>query len=264
MKSPVHLASVLILPVLLLVPTLAAADDWCRDAEGWHERGYHCEVREVVLPANRPRIDVDAGKNGGISVIGWDRDEILVEAKIAAHAASDAEAADLASRVEIETAGTIEASGPQRGRRDSWWVSFRLHVPRQTNLDLEANNGGISIEGVNGELEFDTVNGGVGLTGVGGDVRGETTNGGLRIELIGDTWQGAGLEVETTNGGVTLLVPDGYSARLETGTVNGGFETDFPIELEGRIGRKVEIDLGAGGPTLRVRTTNGGVRLGRV
>ena len=264
MKIGLYRRSTLILFATLLIPALATADDWCRDGGGWHERGYHCEVREIVLPADRSLIEVDAGLNGGVSVMAWDRDEILIEAKVAARAGSDAEAADFAARIEIETAGTIEARGPERSRSDNWWVSFRLHVPRHSNLSLEAHNGGITIEGVSGDLEFDTVNGGIGLAGVGGDVRGETTNGGLRIELTGDGWDGAGLDVETTNGGVRLLIPDGYNAHLETGTTNGGFETDFPIELEGRIGKKLEIDLGAGGRTLRVKTTNGGVRLSRV
>ncbi len=248
---------------ILLTPALAAARDWCHDGGGWHDRGFHCEVREMVLPADRAVIAVDAGSNGGITVSAWDRDEILIEAKVAAQADDAAEAAALVAQVSIETAGVIRADGPGRGRHESWWVSYRLRVPRSSNLDLEANNGGIDIEGVVGDLKFDTTNGGVGLKGVGGDVRGGTTNGGLRVELTGDGWEGAGLNVETTNGGVKVRVPEGYNARLETGTTNGGLEVDFPLTLQGKIGRQISVDLGAGGKTLRVMTTNGGVRIDR-
>ncbi len=249
---------------VLLTPALAAAGDWCHDGDGWGDRrGYHCEVREIVLPADRSVIAVDAGKNGGISVSAWERDEILIEAKVAAHADDDSEATALVAQISIATDGVIRADGPGRGRHESWWVSYRLRVPRSSNLDLEANNGGISIDGVVGTLKFDTTNGGIGLSGVGGDVRGETTNGGVKVELTGDGWEGAGLNVETTNGGVKVRVPDGYNARLETGTVNGGLEVDFPLTLQGKIGRKIEVDLGAGGKTLRVMTTNGGVRIDR-
>lgn len=59
-------------------------------------------------------------------------------------------------------------------------------------------------------------------------------------------------------------MPDDYNARLETGTVDGGIEVDFPVTVEGRIGRELSVDLGAGGPTLRVLTTNGGVRIDRL
>jgi DUF4097 and DUF4098 domain-containing protein YvlB len=45
-------------------------------------------------------------------------------------------------------------------------VSYEIHVPRKISLDLSANNGGISIENVDGRMEFETTNGGVSLTGV--------------------------------------------------------------------------------------------------
>ena len=53
----------------------------------------------------------------------------------------------------------------------------------------------------------------------------------------------------------------GYNARLETGTVNGGMTVDFPVTVRGRIGRRVETQLGSGGPLVRAITTNGGVKI---
>ena len=43
-------------------------------------------------------------------------------------------------------------------------------MPRQNDLDLNATNGGISIEGVHGTIQFDTTNGGVTLRDLAGDV----------------------------------------------------------------------------------------------
>ncbi len=34
-------------------------------------------------------------------------------------------------------------------------------------------------------------------------------------------------------------------------------QVDFPMTLQGRIGRRLETDIGAGGPTVRAVTTNG-------
>lgn len=258
------LRATIYLCLLLLVAVVpATAGDWCDDGD-WDSGERHCEVREIQLSADRATISVDAGTNGGVSVEAWDREEILVQAKVVAQADSYGEASDLASRVEIETADLIRATGPNGGRNRSWWVSFRLRVPRASNLDLEANNGGISVEGVVGDIAFETTNGGIGLEDVGGYVHGETTNGGVKVELSGSSWEGSGLDVETTNGGVKMLVPDSYNARLETGTVNGGIEVDFPVTVEGKIGRRLSVDLGAGGQTLRVMTTNGGVRIDRL
>jgi len=81
------------------------------------------------------------------------------------------------------------------------------------------------------------------------------------VRLSGATWTGAGMDVETTNGGVTLNVPSGYSAALEVGTVNGGIRSDFPTAAPDRRGRTLRATLGSGGPLLKLRTVNGGVRI---
>ncbi len=96
-----------------------------------------------------------------------------------------------------------------------------------------------------------------------GTVHGRTTNGGLSIELAGARWDGEGLDVATTNGGVTLAAPDDYSARLEVGTTNGGIHVDFPVMISGKIQKELSTTLGSGGALIRVKTTNGGVTLTR-
>ena len=79
--------------------------------------------------------------------------------------------------------------------------------------------------------------------------------------LSGSRGTAKGLDVETSNGGVTLTIPDGYNAELETRTVNGGLRIDFPITVQGELTsrRGISTTLGSGGPLVRVRTTNGGV-----
>jgi DUF4097 and DUF4098 domain-containing protein YvlB len=101
------------------------------------------------------------------------------------------------------------------------------------------------------------------LRNVGGDLRGSTSNGGVNVDLEGDHWDGAGLDVETRNGGVRMTVPATYSAELETETVNGRINIDFPITVTGRLDRRITTTLGAGGPKIRAVTTNGGVTIRR-
>jgi hypothetical protein len=88
-------------------------------------------------------------------------------------------------------------------------------------------------------------------------------NGGVTVELDGERWEGSGLDVQTTNGGVHLSLPSRYNARLETGTVNGGLQFDFPVTVQGRLSRRLTTDLGSGGALIRVVTTNGGVTVAR-
>lgn len=225
----------------------------------WNRERYN-ETREFTLPL-RNLVEVEAGQNGGVSVKGWEEDTILVKAKINVFSDDRNDARDLAEQISIDTGDVITSDGPKPGSKQSWSVSFEIYVPMETDLDLKAYNGGISIQNVNGLLRFKTTNGGVSLKNLSGDVQGRTTNGGLNIELAGSEWEGVGLDVVTSNGGVNLKVPSGYNADLEAGTTNGGMTTDFPIMVKGKVSKQLKTSLGDGGPPIRVRTTNGGFRL---
>lgn len=257
------MAGMLVFPVHGEAQWTRSDEGWCEGSWGNGDRDRECFVLEADFQA-QPSLHVDGGQNGGIAIEGWARDVIAVRAKVWANASSPERARALADDVRVRMVdGRLEADGPNTGRRESWGVSWEVMVPRSTSLDLETRNGGIDIADVRGEIRFDAVNGGVDLARVGGDVVGHTTNGGLHIELDGSSWSGEGLDVETKNGGITLIVPDAYSARLETGTVNGGIDIDFPITIQGRLGRRLSTTLGEGGATVRAVTTNGGVEIRR-
>ena len=241
-------------------------EDWLRRCRDWgdSDRAHYCEVRDLRLPRLDRRLSVDGRTNGGIAVRAWDRNEVLVRAKIQTWAETDTEARRLASAIRIRTSdGEVSADDLESRGRSGSSVSYDIYVPRRSDLDLRTHNGGISVEGVQGRIDVEALNGGVSVRGAQGEVRGGTTNGGVTLELAGDRWIGQGVDLETTNGGVTIIVPDRYSARLETGTVNGGMHIDFPITVQGLLGRRLSTTLGSGGQLIRVRTTNGGVTLRR-
>jgi len=239
-------------------------DEWldnCRDRR--NDRAVWCDVR-VEQIESRSSLHVDAGRNGGIEIVGQDRNDIEVHARLQAGAESSADAADVGEAIRLELeGGTITANGPSSGR-DRWWsVSYVIFVPRRVDLDLEANNGPVAIGGVRGNIEAATTNGQLRLSDLSGKVRARTQNGSLSVSLSGSRWDGDGLDAETRNGSVTLSIPDGYSAKLETGTVNGRFESDIPLTVTRMSGRthRIETTLGQGGATIHVMTTNGRVSI---
>jgi len=275
------------LPVALLVLTLPdlllaqrgrsrsvrdeAERDWvaeCRD-HGDDSRERFCEERPMGWAARAgERLDVDAGPNGGVRVIGWDRDSVDVRVRIGATARTEADARAIAQRIQVSRSGSaLRADGPDTGRRESWWVSYVIRAPRRMDLDLETVNGPLGVADVAGRMRLDVVNGPLSLDNVGGDVQARAQNGPLRVTLAGSRWDGAGLDAETVNGPLTLDVPDGYNAQLVTGTRNGPMDLGFPVTVQGRLGaggrRHLETTLGSGGPTIRAVTTNGPATLRR-
>jgi hypothetical protein len=237
--------------------------DNCR--RGRDDSAQFCEIREFSLPVMKGLV-VDGRENGGIAVHGWDRAEIKVVAMVQAQAENEADASAIAKGIQIATNnGGIAANGPARNsRRESWTVSYDIYAPKAMDLALTANNGGISVDNVEGRMELETSNGGLSLADVAGDIRGRTVNGGINAELTGDRWRGSGLDLKTSNGGVTIYLPTNYSARLETGTVNGGMNIGFPISVSGNLeSRRISTQIGSGGPTISAMTTNGGVNIRR-
>jgi hypothetical protein len=240
------------------------SDGFC-NGNSYHngEKASFNEVREITMPAGS-LLTVDGQRNGGIWVKGANRPDVLVRACIQARAANDEAARSLANSVRIETGSVIRAEGPE----ENLSVSYEIHVPRNTNLKLTAKNGGIGISGVEGNMEFETVNGGLHLSNIAGDVRGRTANGGLHVELSGNGWKGSGLDVQTTNGGVHLSIPETFAANIETGTVNGGWHSNFAeLQVERtennrhRPGGRLNKALNGGGAPVRLITTNGGVHI---
>lgn len=260
----------------LFVLSILAAAAWaqnptenrmsCTDNRYGDKQAHTCKIVEQEL-ASIGRLAVDAGNNGGVSVHGWSQKQTLIRAKIETSAETEADAKALANQVYSDNiGGKIKASGPRSNNGNAWWtVSYEVFVPFKTDLSLQANNGGISIVDVQGRLEFKTNNGGVKLSRIAGDINGETNNGGIHVDLAGTKYDGNQFEVRTKNGGVQISVPNNYSGRIQSETVNGSIRSDFPLPTgTEKRPRAVDLTLGGGGPLIHVSTTNGGVSVKKI
>jgi len=258
----------LLLATFCLFGSVVSAQDKMKNKEFCSNDNYYGdkvsfrELRESTVSGGS--LTVDGKRNGGIKVRGENRSDILIRACVQTWDTTDEAAKAIAKNIRIETTGsTVRAEGMSEESKSS--VSYEILVPRSTNLKLTTHNGGIGINGVDGTIEFEANNGGVSLYDVAGDVKGKTKNGGVSVTLLGNTWKGSGLDVETTNGGVSLSLPETYAARIETGTVNGGFKSDFGalnVERTDRTrGVQINTDLNGGGAPIRVITRNGGIKI---
>jgi DUF4097 and DUF4098 domain-containing protein YvlB len=260
--------SLFLAAMLAAAPSLLAQqdeDEWlenCRDYES-RRRVPHCEIRNTgYRQAPGGLLVAEPNENGGVSIRGWDRDSVHVQARIRAVARTEDAARALAQQVRIATdEGRVRAIG--QSDRD-WHVHFIIHVPRRTNVRAETHNGPIGLTQIEGNIDVRAVNGPIALRELAGDVRARAQNGPISVTLGGSRWNGTGLDAETQNGPMVLYVPEGYNARLETGTTNGPMSIGFPITVMGRaLEKRITTTLGDGGPTIRVRTQNGPLTIRR-
>lgn len=231
-----------------------------RNTNGERER--HCEVRESRMAATGT-LEVDAAENGGVSVRSYEGSEVRISARIQTEAATDETAREMARDIRVVTEnGSVRTEAPESRRARSWSVSYEILVPRRTSLEVQAQNGPISVDRVAGDMRLRTVNGPITLHEVAGDVHARTTNGPLTVRLAGSGWGGGALDAQTVNGPVTVDLPRGYRAHLEASTTAGPVQVPGSIPRERRrgwVGGGVNADLNGGGPTVRAVTTNGPV-----
>ena len=268
MKSAITGVACIALAAATGIPSFAQMRDntekqlSCQNGGNDGDRARHCEVREQSLPAIG-RLNLDASPNGGLTVKGWLRGDVLVRARIEATGETESAAAAMVSQVMIDgSGGQVRATGPASHDNNWWSVSYEVFVPQTTDLTLKSHNGGLNISDVRGQIQFEVTNGGVNLKRLAGDVSGSTVNGGIQVELTGPSWEGRQMEISTRNGGVTVAMPASYSAHIQAETNSGGIQSDFPVAMEGNTRpRRLDFMLGGGGPLVHVTTTNGSVRL---
>lgn len=139
-------------------------------------------------------------------------------------------------------------------------VDFVVRVPANVRFVGRTVNGDVDATGLRSDVAVHTVNGDVAVstTGFG---EGRTVNGSISIRM-GRLAQD--LELETVNGSITLEVTGDLDADLDASTVNGSIDSDFPMTVNGRLTRqRVRATIGDGGPELRLKTVNGGIRIRR-
>jgi DUF4097 and DUF4098 domain-containing protein YvlB len=221
--------------------------------------------------------------NGGVIVSTWKESTVEIKAvKVARDDEKDLK--DVEIRVE-ESAGavSVKAIWPKLRRRFNVNVDFEIKVPEGVILDeVETVNGGvevtgryvraaagttngtITVEDASGELKASTTNGGIDVSRFEGKLDAETTNGNIRLEGLGFK---DGISAETTNGSITLAIvsPETLNASLSARTTNGHITVDFPVTLKNlsQSKHRVEAQIGQGGPTISLETTNGSIKISK-
>lgn len=235
--------------------------NFCSDNWNWNGKIPARELRNIVLPL-RNSLEVDGKGNGAISVRGENRNDILIRACVMVWSESKAESENAVRQIKIKTDSVVEFDDVPN---EAVAVSYQIFVPLNINLKLTANNGGILVSSINGTMELSTTNGGLDLRDLAGSVTVKTLNGGVSIELSGNTWNGNGLDVETRNGGIKLLMSENFAATIETGTRNGEFKSKINgLQIEGKSrwsNNRISRNLNGGGAPVRLFTTNGGINI---
>ena len=134
---------------------------------------------------------------------------------------------------------------------------------------VRSGDGSIRFERAEGKLDLETDDGSITLEGKPTTLRARTMDGTIRIEVQPDTIVAEDWDVQTGDGSVVLTLPSDISAVIDAETRDGVVRSNHPaLRDEPREGedreerrRTLRATLGAGGKILRVRTSDGSIRI---
>lgn len=211
------------------------------------------EQREMSLDGLR-RLRLNATREGGISVRGWDKPHVrLIVCKYAA-ADTKAAANTLLSGIHVTTAaGEVTTVGPDTTSSGTWWVNMIVYVPRKARLDVAAENGAIAIRNLAGKVTARATNGGISVAECSGEQKVSTVSGGISLEKISGK-----LDATTENGPIAYKLHDGKVPSLEARTDDAG---EILCNLSGCADQsgnwtpnRKQLRLGSSTPSIRLST----------
>lgn len=244
-------------------------------AEEWNKSYKVSGKPEVRVQSDDGSIRVVAGSAGEVratvSTCGWkiSPDEVKIEEQ------------QKENRIEI----TVRVpSGPHILVFGCRSVRVELTVPTQADLDLHSKDGRISVDGVKGNENLSSGDGRIEALGMDGALRADTGDGRVTVDgrfdvlnlHTGDghidaaarpgSKMAGSWSLRTSDGSVSLRLPEDIAADLDAHTGDGRITSDFPVTVSGSSAtdsHSVRGHLNGGGPVLEIRTGDGGIRVTR-
>lgn len=251
----------------------------CDDLRVRFDRRPAARAQETVNLSSGATVRLAPGENGGVHVWGSARRDVSVT--VCKFAYDDGDSARILAGISARPSGSeLAVSGPSGER---WTAYLLVEAPQGSSLDVETENGPVGARDFDGTLELKAENGPVSLRNVSGTVTAraengpievdggsgaldlETTNGPVDVDLRGTRWDGKGLRAVTTNGPISLRLPDGFASAVRVDASRWSpVDCDAPACDRGQR-RKSEdertILFGEGEPLVRLSTTNGPVTI---
>ena len=261
LRSPAALAALM----LALAPAvLGAQDRQSERAFTLNERipaGQWLRVRNVI-----GEVRVRASTSDRVEIVGtktWRRGDPAI-VRIESRKAPDGSILVCAFWTENATCDEdgYRSRGEGRGNRNNdVSVDFEVRLPKGVNVGAWSVNGQVSVDGATGEVEAGSVNGSVDATSSGGPVQASSVNGTVHARM-GRAGSTEDLSFSSVNGNVIAEFGEDIDAQVELSTVNGRFQTDWPVTISGRVDpRRLRATIGKGGRRIRMSTVNGNVEL---
>lgn len=224
---------------------------------------------------------------GAVTVEGWSRNEVELTAEIELKAETEADLDQLAkvnsfvfdedlNHISILTVGTHDRAYIKKTAKNfpkkllnlPWKIDYRLRVPANTDLEINAGYGPLTLSGVEGAMRLTATESETALTLTGGTVSVTITAGNVLLAIPVRSWRGGGADIRVATGVLNVEMPAGFSGDVDADILFGGkivntYEGLVSREKPGITERTVRGRAGAGGAFFKFTVGNGTVNLKR-
>jgi len=229
-----------------------------------------------------------AAPRGNVTVEGWSRNEVELTADIELQGPTEADLDQLAkvnsfvfdedlNHLSVLTTGTHDRAYMKRVAKNfpknllnmPWKIDYRLRVPINTDLEVNAGHGTLKLSGVEGALRLSATESDTALNLTGGTVSTTVAAGSITLSIPTRSWRGAGADVRIASGTINVDLQPGFSGDIDaevlrTGKIVNTYEGLASREKPGITERTVRARAGAGGAYFKFTVGDGVVNIRRV
>jgi hypothetical protein len=229
-----------------------------------------------------------AAPRGSVTIEGWTKNEVELTADIELQGPTEADLDQLATvnnfvfdedlnHLSILTTGTHDRAYMKRSAKNfpkkllnmPWKIDYRLRVPVNTDLEINAGHGTVKLSGVEGALRVTATESDTALTLTGGVVSTTVTAGSINLTIPARSWRGSGADIRIASGTINVDLPAGFSGDIDadvlrTGKIVNTYEGLQSREKPGITERTVRARAGAGGPFFKFTVGDGMVNIRQV
>jgi hypothetical protein len=226
-----------------------------------------------------------AAPRGSVTVEGWSRNEVELTANIELKGPTEADLDQLATvnsfvfdedlnHLSVLTTGTHDRVFMKRAAKNfpkkllnlPWKIDYRLRVPANTDLEINAGHGDVKLSGIEGAMRVSATESDTALSLAGGVVTTTVTAGSITLTIAARSWRGSGADLRIASGTINVDLLPGFSGDIDadilrTGKIVNTYEGLESREKPGLTERIVRARAGSGGAYFKFTVGDGTVNI---
>lgn len=230
-------------------------------------------------------VTVIGAPRGAVTIEGWSRNEVELVADVELNATTEADLDQLANvnsfvfdedlnHLSVLTTGThdraylkkVAKNFPKKLLNLPWKIDYKLRVPTNTDLEINAGYGPVKVKAVEGALRISATESETALTLTGGLVSTTVTAGVVSLTVPVRSWRGGGAEIRLATGIVNVDFPPGFNGDIDAEILRNGKIVNTHDGLASRekpgiTERTVRARAGAGGAFFKFTVGDGTVNI---